>query len=244
MASRKDLRDAITAARAAQSSWQAATPYLRGQILYRIAEIAETRRTELLAALEAIGAVNAAWEVDEAIDRLVYFCGWSDKFSQVYGAVNPVSSPHFAFTYPEPVGVVGILCPDAPALLAMIAHLSACLCTGNTVVLLAPETAPHLAVTFAEILATSDVPAGVVNILTGARSELAEHFATHMDLDAVIDASGDSRTGAAVARGASLNFKRCTFQSWADLDDRNCQPSPLLIEKTIEMKTVWHPRGA
>src|SRR5688572_7203911 len=183
-ASRKDFRDAVVASRAAFDGWAKASAYLRGQILYRAAEMLEHRRDELateLAGCQHVSPAKAAREVTEAIDRFVYFAGWTDKFAQVFGAVNPVSSPHFNFTIPEPTGVVVVVAPDEAPLLAMVSLVAPVILTGNTAVVLASERYPLPALTFAEILATSDIPAGVVNILAGTRAELAPHIASHFD---------------------------------------------------------------
>lgn len=239
LASRKDLRDAVTAARKAQPAWSKATPYLRGQILYRAAEITQQRRGELIDELTRAGAPRAAAEVDAAIDRLVHHAGWADKYSQLFSSVNPVATPHFNFTSPEPTGVVGILAPDQPALLGLVSLLAPAILSGNTAVLLASGTIPLPAVTFAEILATSDVPGGVVNILTGSRAELAPHFASHMDINAIVDGAGDQ---AAANSGAALNLKRYALRQPRDWFAAEAQDAYWILD-TIEQKTAWHPIG-
>src|SRR5438270_9875812 len=186
-ASRKDFRDAVAAARNAFGGWSKQSAYLRGQILYRAAEMLERRQAQLMeeiALVEAARESTATREAALAIDRLVYFAGWTDKFAQLFGSVNPVASSHFNFTMPEPTGVVIAVCPDAPPLVPLVALIASIIVSGNSVVVLASETMPLPAITFAEILATSDLPGGVVNILTGRRDELLTHFATHMDINA------------------------------------------------------------
>jgi len=244
-ASRKDFRDAVVAARKAQPGWAKATPYLRGQILYRAAEIAEVRRAELENELRRAGVRGAQREVDAAIDRLVHYAGWSDKFAALFGRVNPVSSPHFNFTMPEPTGVVVIVCPDVPALLSLVTLVAAAIVSGNTVVVLASEAVPLVAITFSEIAATSDLPGGVVNTLTGARAELAPHFASHMDVNAIVDGSGDEALEVILRGGSALNLKRYSaraFGAAADWFSAKAE-SPYWIAETVEMKTAWHPVG-
>jgi acyl-CoA reductase-like NAD-dependent aldehyde dehydrogenase len=240
-ASRKDFRDAVVKARAAQPKWAAASAYLRGQILYRVAELLESRRAELEGELDR--AMSTDDEVSKAIDLLVHYAGWTDKYSQLFSAVNPVASPHFNFTFPEPTGVVGIVCPDAPPLLALVGLLAPAILSGNTVVLLASERHPLPAIPFAEILATSDVPAGVVNILTGLRAELAPQFADHMDINAIIDGSGDAVVAKILEAGSATNLKRYADHSLPARDWKTFTGSPYWILDTVEMKTAWHPMG-
>jgi acyl-CoA reductase-like NAD-dependent aldehyde dehydrogenase len=243
-ASRKDFRDAVVAARKAQPGWEKSSAYLRGQILYRAAEMAELRRSELEGELSRAGVKRADHEVSTAIDRLVHFAGWTDKFQQLFSSVNPVASPHFNFTMPEPTGVVGIICPDSPALLGMVSLIAPAILSGNTCVVLASETLPLVTLTFAEILATSDLPGGVVNLLTGSRSELAPQFASHMDVNAVINGSDDQPISETLRSGTALNLKRYSQHSlpaekWFADDGAN----PYWIIDTVEMKTAWHPIG-
>ena len=244
-ASRKDFRDAVVAARAALDGWAKSSAYLRGQILYRAAEILEARQNELTAELArslAVSPAKARAEVTASIDRLVYFAGWTDKLSQVFGSVNPVSSPHFNFTMPEPTGVVAIVVPDQPPLLAMISLLAPVILTGNTAVVIASERHPLPALTFAEIVATSDIPPGVVNVLAGKRRELAPHAASHFDVNAIIDGSGD-RDGV-LAGGTAVNLKRYTARTLAPRDWLTSKAEhPYWILDTIEFKTAWHPIG-
>jgi len=241
-ASRKDFRDAVVKARAAQPKWAAASAYLRGQILYRVAELLESRRAELEAELHR--ATGKSDEVSETIDLLVHYAGWTDKYSQLFSAVNPVASSHFNFTFPEPTGVVCAVCPDTPSLLALAAIIAPAILTGNTVIVLASERHPLPAVTFAEILATSDVPGGVVNILTGLRSELAPQFADHMDVNAIVDASGDAVISKTLQAGSAINLKRYADHSLAPAAWKTAAENPYWILDTVEMKTAWHPMGA
>jgi acyl-CoA reductase-like NAD-dependent aldehyde dehydrogenase len=238
-ASRKDLRDAVVAARKAQASWGATSAYLRGQILYRAAEMLEGRASSLadeIASNSGATPKAAAAEVSQAIDTLVYYAGWTDKFAPLFGSVNPVASPHFNFTTPEPTGVVGVVCPDKPSLAGLVALVAPVILSGNAAVVLASETAPLPAITFAEIVATSDVPGGVINLLSGFRQELAPHFASHMDINAVVDGSGAAAITETLKAGAADNLKRVAIR--ADLT-----PDPYAILDTVEMKTAWHPIG-
>jgi len=247
-ASRKDLRDAVRAARKAFGGWSATSAYLRGQILYRAAEMLESRRdtfVEEIRSLSGVSSKDAAREVHISIDRLVYFAGWTDKFHQVFGAVNPVASSHFNFTTPEPTGVVGLFTPDEPSLLALVSEIAAVVLSGNTVVAIASETAPLPAISLAEALATSDLPHGVVNILTGQRAELAPVMASHMDVNAVIDASGDHDIATTLQSGVAGNVKRFANHSCADRQEWFAPHAadPYRILDTLEHKTAWHPIG-
>ena len=244
IASRKDFRDAAVAARKAQPGWAKASAYLRGQILYRAAEIAEQRAAELTHELTRAGVRNAAAEVTTAIDRLVHYAGWTDKFTQLFGSVNPVASSHFNFTSPEPTGIVVVLCPDAPALLGLVSLIAPAMLSGNAVIVLASETVPLVAITLAEILATSDLPGGVINMLTGKRAELAPHFASHMDINAIVDGSGDPAVAETLRAGAALNLKRITTRTLTAKDWSSAKAEdPYWILDTVEMKTAWHPIG-
>jgi acyl-CoA reductase-like NAD-dependent aldehyde dehydrogenase len=244
VASRKDFRDAVVAARKAQAGWAKATAYLRGQILYRAAEMLEQRKAELARELERAGAKDADKEVEAATDRLVYHAGWTDKFPQLFGSVNPVASSHFNFTFPEPSGVVIVVCPDSPALLGLVSLVAPAILSGNACIVLASERTPLPAITFAEIVATSDLPAGVFNILTGSRAELAPHFASHMDVNAIVDGSGDPALQVLLQSGSAANLKRyvrraVTGEGWHD----SAAEDPYWILDTVEMKTAWHPIG-
>lgn len=246
-ASRKDLRDAVTAARAAFEGWSNATPYNRGQILYRAAEMLQNRAAELTQ--EIIRSTNvsrgaARREVALAIDRLVCFSGWTDKYQQVFGTVNPVASPHFNFTTPEPTGVVAVLAPDQPSLLALVSLIAPVVLSGNTAVAIASDVFPLPALTFTEILATSDLPGGGVNIIAGKRNELAPHIASHMDVNAIVDGTGDSDLRAKMHGGMALNLKRYADHS-LPADDWFAPEAedPYWILDTVEFKTAWHPIG-
>jgi acyl-CoA reductase-like NAD-dependent aldehyde dehydrogenase len=246
-ASRKDFRDAVTAARSAVGGWEKKSAYLRGQILYRAAEMLQNRAAELVKEISrSTGASTAIAnrEVTASIDRLVYFAGWTDKFSQVFGSVNPVASPHFNFTTPESTGVVTVFAPDEPSLLALVSLMAPVILTGNSAIVIASEKFPLPAATFAEILATSDLPGGVVNLLTGKRAELAPHIASHMDVNAIVDGAADDAVSAQLQAGTATNLKRyanhaLTTNDWftAKAED------PYWILTTVEFKTAWHPIG-
>jgi acyl-CoA reductase-like NAD-dependent aldehyde dehydrogenase len=244
VASRKDLRDAVVAARKAQPGWAKATAYLRGQILYRAAEMLEQRSAELAGELARAGHKHTDDEVAASVDRLVYYAGWSDKFTQLFSTVNPVASPHFNFTFPEPTGVVGILCPDAPTLLSLVSLCSSVILSGNSCVVLAGEAAPLAAITFAEILATSDLPGGVINVLTGYRQELAPHFASHMDINALVDGTADAAIGTTLRTGTAANLKRYAVRPLKPKEWFGpAGEDPYGILDAVEMKTAWHPIG-
>ena len=242
--SRKDFRNAVVAARKAQPGWAAASAYLRGQILYRIAEMLEGRRDQFIAELRQQGVAQraAAREVDLAIDRLIYFAGWADKYQQVFSAVNPVASSHFNFSVLEPTGVVSILAPDDTSLLGLVSNVAPAIAGGNTCVVLASESKPLCAVSFAEVLHASDVPGGVVNILTGLRSELTGQFASHMDVNAIVWCDGSRKTAAKVQELAAENMKRVVTRTKVDWSGGDAQ-HPYLIRDTQEVKTTWHPIG-
>jgi acyl-CoA reductase-like NAD-dependent aldehyde dehydrogenase len=227
--SRKDLRDAVRAARAAFPKWASLTAYNRGQVVYRIAEMLESRRSEFA------DLSTGAKEVDRSIDRLVWYAGWADKLSQVLGSSNPVAGPYFNFTFPEPTGVVGILAPDEPPLAGLVSRVAPAIVGGNTVVVVASETHPLAAVELAEVLATSDVPGGVVNLLTGYRDELAPWLAGHMDVNA-LDLAGADGKSKELEELAAENVKRVVRGA---PDDQ----SPWEIAAFLELKTVWHPIG-
>lgn len=242
--SRKDFRNAVVAARNAQGGWAKTSAYLRGQILYRIAEMLEGRRDQFVAELKLQGSTQRAAEkeVDQSIDRLIYFAGWTDKYQQVFSAVNPVASSHFNFSVLEPTGVVSMLVPDDSSLLGLIANIAPAIAGGNTCVVLASESKPLCAVSFAEVLHASDVPAGVVNILTGFRAELMQQFASHMDVNAVIYCDGGKSVARTVQEIAADNIKRVIARNRVDWvgDAEN----PYLIRDTQEVKTTWHPIGS
>jgi acyl-CoA reductase-like NAD-dependent aldehyde dehydrogenase len=232
--SRKDLRDAVRAARAAFAGWAGRTAMNRGQILYRAAEMLDGRGAEFVGLLG--GGARARRELEQSIETLVWYAGWTDKLAQVTGTVNPVAGPYFNFTIPEPTGVVAIVAPEETPLAGLVRRVAPVLCGGNVVVALAPESRPLPALTLAEVLATSDVPAGVVNVLSGQRRELLPWLASHMDVNA-IDAAGCTPDELkSIEAAAADNVKRVIKNPGSEL-------SPQLIAAFMEMKTVWHPIG-
>ena len=243
--SRKDFRNSVVAARTAFGGWSATSAYLRGQILYRIAEMLEGRSEQFVTELMLQGESKrrARNEVDASIDRLIYYAGWSDKYQQIFSSVNPVSSSHFNFSVLEPTGVVSILAPDDSGLLGLVSNIAPVIVGGNTCIALASEKMPLCAVTFAEVVHASDVPAGVLNILTGFREELTEFFASHMDVNAVVYCNGDADVGKAIQDQAADNIKRVIERvdtDWA----ADASQNPYLIRQTQETKTTWHPIGS
>jgi acyl-CoA reductase-like NAD-dependent aldehyde dehydrogenase len=248
---RKDIRDAVRAARTAFSGWGARTAFNRSQILYRIAELMEGRRDQFIAevmAAEGVGHQRAARLVDAAIDRWVWYAGWADKYGQTLGTVNPVNGSYFNFSVPEPTGVVGMIAPEESSLLGLVSRLAPIIVSGNAAVVIASESRPLPAVTLTEVLATSDVPGGVVNLITGLRRELVQHLAAHMDVNG-LDAFGlDPSQGAAIEELAVDNVKRLVRPASSNgkgvdwLSDR--AQSPYLIGEFVEIKTVWHPIGS
>lgn len=242
LSSRKDVRNAVVAAGNAASKWQSATAFNKSQVIYRIAEILEGRKTQFIDELTKQGykAKEAEKEILTAIDRIIYYAGWCDKFTPVFSSVNPVATPHFNFTAPEAIGTVGILAPEKSGLLGLVSAIIPVIVGGNTVVVLASESLPLCAITFAEVLNTSDVPSGVVNILTGKRSELSEHFATHMDIKALLYYGNDKKEITSIQKNAVNNLKRITIREENDLYNESHQ-TPYLIEDFLEMKTTWHP---
>lgn len=227
--SRKDLRDAVRAARAAFAGWSARTAYNRGQVLYRVAEVMEGRAGQFT----ELGVTGA--EVDEAIDTWVWYAGWADKLAQVLGSANPVAGPYFNFTVPEPTGVAGIFAPEEPPLLGLAQRLAPALVGGSTTVVVAPEVAPLAAVTLAEILATSDVPAGVINLLTGHKAELAPWLAAHMDVNAVDLFGVAAEQRSELEELAADNVKRVARSG----EGRSLWHAA----EFLELKTIWHPIG-
>ena len=251
-ASRKDLRDAVRAARKAFDGWAAKTAMNRGQVLYRVAELMEGRREQFVAevsAAEGLQPAAARVVVDRAIDRWVWYAGWADKIGQVLGSSNPVAAPYFNFTIPEPTGVVGIVAPETSSLLGLVSRLAPPLVTGNTVVLIASERRPLPAVTLAEVLATSDVPGGVVNVLTGRKTELLPVLAAHADVDALDTWGVPDELRLEVEQSAAEDIKRLlrrpTTVNEARFDwlDDAAAERPEWIAAFLEMKTVWHPIG-
>jgi acyl-CoA reductase-like NAD-dependent aldehyde dehydrogenase len=242
---RKDLRNAVEAAAKAGPGWAKRTAYNRGQILYRLGEMLEARRQEMIDTLALFGAAKsaAAKEVDVATDRLVYYAGWADKYEQVLGNVNPVASPHFNFTVTEAMGVIGVIAPDSPALLGLISMFAPAIVSGNTVVAVASESTPYPAVLLGEMLATSDLPGGVVNILTGFRKELVPTFATHTHLRAIAAvANADERK--ALRLGAAESVKRVRFTDAATDWFGDGAQNLYAVRDFLEYKTTWHPIGA
>jgi len=245
LGSRKDVRDAVVAARAAQPGWAGATAYNRGQVLYRVAEILEDRRSQFVAAVaagEGLDADGAAAAVDAAVDRWVWYAGWCDKVAQVAGSSNPVAGPYFNFSIPEPTGVVGLLAPVRSSLLGLVSVLAPVLVTGNTAVVIASETRPVPAVVLGEVLATSDLPGGVVNIVTGRAAEIAATLAAHRDVDALDLAGAPAELATELARAAAVNVKR-VLAAPPDEPDWTEPPTPRRILALVETKTVWHPVG-
>jgi acyl-CoA reductase-like NAD-dependent aldehyde dehydrogenase len=246
LASRKDARDAVGAARKAFPGWSGATAYNRGQVLYRVAELLEGRRAQFVAevrAAEGLSARLAEASVDEAIDRWVWYAGWSDKISQVRGASNPVAGPYFNFSLPEPTGVVAVIAPQVSSLLGFVSVVAPAVVSGNTVVALASEQFPLPAVSLTEVLATSDVPGGVINVLTGRTAEIAPWLASHMDVNA-IDVTGAPRELADdLAVAAADNLKRVVRPRRDDDADEDWTAAPGLERMLayLETKTVWHP---
>jgi acyl-CoA reductase-like NAD-dependent aldehyde dehydrogenase len=248
---RKDIREAVRAARKAQPGWASRTAYNRSQILYRIAELMEGRRDQFVAevmAAEGASRLRAARLVDATIDRWVWYAGWADKYPQVIGTVNPVAGPYFNFSVPEPTGVVGVIAPEASSLLGLVSRLAPVVVSGNAAVVISSESRPLPAVTLSEVLATSDVPGGVVNLVTGLRRELVGHLAAHMDVNA-LDAFGAPAELATELESAAVeNVKRFVGPPPGGLDRYDWlserAQSPYLIGSFVEIKTVWHPIGA
>ena len=244
-ASRKDARDAVVAARKAQPGWAGATAYNRGQILYRIAEMLEGRREQFVtevAAAEGLDDDAAGAGVDAAIDRWVWYAGWSDKFQQIDGSANPVAGPYFDFSVPEPTGVVAAIAPQSSSLLGFVSVVAPIIVSGNTVVVVASDERPLPAVSLSEALATSDLPGGVINLLTGYRDELASHLAGHMDVNAIDLTGFAGEDTTELEQAAAENVKRLVRPP-AQEPDWTTVPSPRRILRFTETKTVWHPMG-
>ena len=244
---RKDLRNAVEAAAKAGPGWAKRTPYNRGQILYRLGEMLEARAGDMADALRVGGATPAAArrEIAAAVDRLIYYAGWADKYEQVLGGVNPVAAPYFNFTVTDPMGIVGVLAPEAPALLGLLSLVAPVIVSGNTVVALASTGQPYPAIVLGEMLATSDLPGGVVNLLTGLRKELLPTFATHAHLRALA-AVADAEERKALALGAVESVKRTKFWKAEEKLDwfAETAQSVYAIRDFLEFKTTWHPVGA
>ncbi|WP_309647051.1 aldehyde dehydrogenase family protein [Nocardioides sp.] len=247
LASRKDARDAVVAARKAFGGWSGRTAYNRAQILYRIAELMEDRRPQFVQALrqsEGLTAARAEKALDDAIDRLVWYAGWADKLTQVIGNANPVAGPFFNLSTPEPTGVVAVLAPQESSLLGLVSAIAPVIVTGNTVVVVSSYDRPLPAVTFAEVLATSDVPGGVVNILTGSAATIAPWLASHMDVNAIelVGIAGDTELATSLEVAAADNLKRVRRAPAAE-PDWSADPGLDAMTAFVETKTVWHPMG-
>lgn len=241
LSSRKDFRNAVVAARGAVAGWSSKTAYNRSQILYRIAEMMEGRKEQFVNELVQMGAAKKAAELEvrQAVDRMVHYSGWCDKYQQLYSSVNPVASSHFNFSVPEPMGVVALIAPEDSALLGLVSVIAPVIAGGNTCVILASEKLPLCSVTLAEVLATSDLPGGVVNILTGTSAELHAQFSSHMDVNAVVYCRNDKTEFKTISGNASLNVKRVFNWNydWAKEEGQ----SPYRILDLQETKTTWHP---
>ncbi len=245
-ASRKDARDAVTAARKAFGSWSGKTAYNRGQVVYRVAELLEGRRDQFVEEVqrgEGVGKRQAETGVSASIDRLVWYAGWADKLAQVVGSSNPVAGPYFDFSVPEPTGVVAVVAPQKSSLLGLVSVVAPVIVTGNTCVVVASQTRPTPAVALAEVLATSDVPGGVVNLLTGSAAEVAPWLASHMDVNAIdLTGVGDAGLRTELQAAAADNLKR-VFLGPADEPDWSADPGTARMRAFLEIKTVWHPIG-
>jgi acyl-CoA reductase-like NAD-dependent aldehyde dehydrogenase len=242
LSSRKDFKNAVVSARSAFGKWSTATAYNRSQILYRMAEMLEGRKAQFVEELITQGStkVQASKEVEASIDRIIYYAGWCDKYSQLFSAVNPVASSHFNFTAPEPTGVVSIFAPEENSLIGLVSTIMPVIASGNTCVVLASENLPLCAITFAEVINSSDVPGGVINILTGKRSELLEHMASHMDVNAFLYSGTDKKEMLAIEKLAVDNLKRVRLKDFSNVYSLEHE-TPYYIEDFLEMKTTWHP---
>ena len=242
--SRKDFREAVVSSRSALSGWANRSAYNRGQIIYRIAEILEGRKAQFIDELQMQGATNAnaKKEVQSSIDRLVYYAGWCDKYQQIFSSVNPVSSSHFNFSVCEPMGVVAILSPEESSLIGLVSVVSSAIAGGNTCIVLASESKPLCSITFGEVLNSSDVPGGVVNIVTGKRKELLPHFSTHMDVNALIYCGNNNDEIGLLRKNSTVNLKRAIVKKGVDWSSEEAE-SPYFIADTQETKTTWHPIG-
>ncbi|MEC7646429.1 MAG: aldehyde dehydrogenase family protein [Bacteroidota bacterium] len=242
LSSRKDFRNAVTVARKVQKSWGDRSALNRGQILYRIAEILEGRKLQFTEELMMSGLTRnqAKIEVELSIDRLIYYAGWSDKFQQIFSSVNPVASSHFNFSVLQSMGVISVVAPNKYPLLGLISLVAPVITGGNTCVVLSSEESPMISISFAEVLNTSDVPAGVVNILTGKRKELIQHFASHKDVNSIIYCGNDNEEIKNIEKLSIENLKRVKIYQRKKWDTQDSQ-SPYFIEQFQEIKTIWHP---
>ncbi|MFD8014687.1 aldehyde dehydrogenase family protein [Streptomyces sp. NPDC058955] len=244
LSSRKDARDAVVAARKAQGGWAGATAYLRGQILYRVAEMLEGRRDQFVrevADAEGLSKSKAAAQVDAAIDRWVWYAGWTDKIAQVVGGANPVAGPYFNLSTPEPTGVVTVIAPQESSFLGLVSVIAPVIATGNTAVVVASEKAPLPALSLGEVLATSDLPGGVVNILSGKASEMGPHLAAHLDVNAIDLTGADADLARDLEIAAAENLKRVLRPRTEDFAE---SPGTDRMTAFLETKTVWHPTGS
>jgi acyl-CoA reductase-like NAD-dependent aldehyde dehydrogenase len=244
-ASRKDARDAVLAARKGFGSWSKATAYNRGQVIYRIAEMLQSRKpefVELLITSRGVERSEAETEVDAAIDRLVHYAGWTDKLAAVFGSANPVSAPYFSYSAPEPTGVVVIIAPTDAPLLGLISVIAPVITGGNSCVVIAAQADPCVAITFGEVLATSDVPSGVVNILTGDPAEIAPHLAAHADVNA-LDLTGANADQARELESAAAGTVKRVYRP-KGRPDFAAAPGTARLRAFLEIKTVWHPTGS
>jgi acyl-CoA reductase-like NAD-dependent aldehyde dehydrogenase len=244
LASRKDARDAVAAARKGFTAWATATPYNRGQVIYRVAEMLDGRRAEFVELIMISTGTSdreATAEVDAAVDRLVHYAGWTDKLAALLGSANPVSGPFFSYSAPEPTGVVAVLAPTGAPLLGLVSVVASVLAAGNAVVVVAAEADPCVAVTFAEVLATSDVPGGVVNLLTGSAAELGPHLAAHADVNALDLTGADAELRVRLEQAAAETVKRVFVPR---SEDFAAAPGTARLRAFLEIKTVWHPVGA
>jgi acyl-CoA reductase-like NAD-dependent aldehyde dehydrogenase len=242
LSSRKDFRNAVVEARKSFSGWSGRAAFNRSQILYRIAEMLESRKSQFIEELILQGSTSksAETELNLSIDRLVYYAGWCDKIMQIYSSVNPVASSHFNFSVPEPTGVVAIFAPEETSLSGLVSVIAPVIAGGNSCVVLASETMPLCAVSLAEVIHSSDVPGGVVNILTGKSSELQEHFSSHMDVNALVYARNNSEELKKIQEKATENMKRVIDYSKVNWGREDSQ-EPYYIINTMEIKTTWHP---
>jgi len=244
LSSRKDFREAVLAGRAAFGNWPTRAAFNRAQILYRLAEMLEGRKAQFVEELVLQGATKqkAEKEVITSVDRLVYYAGWCDKFQQVFSSVNPVASSHFNFSVPEAMGVIVIVAPEESGMLGLVSLIASTISGGNTCIVLASETKPLCAITFAEVLKTSDVPSGVVNILTGKIKELLGHFSNHMDVNALVYCDGDASIIEKIKANSISNVKRPIIYNNIKWDSEKAE-SPYYIMDLQEIKTTWHPIG-
>ena len=242
LSSRKDFRNAVVVARNSQKSWENTTALNKGQILYRIAEMLEGRKSQFIVELMLTGSskFQAKKEVEQSIDRLIYYAGWADKFQQIFSSVNPVASNHFNFSSPQAVGVVSVIAPNEFPLLGLVSVIAPVIVGGNSCIVLSSEANPMISISFAEVLNTSDVPYGVVNVLTGKREELIPHFASHKDVNSIIYCGDNKEDIKSIEQLSVENLKRVKIYKRKNWDDKQSQ-SPYFIEKYQEIKTTWHP---